>query len=156
MREIFWAIPGRLAGRAGPNLRPWSIAELSAGGIAAVLSVNDGELCHPLDFEQAGMSYACVPLSENAPPRPGDVELCVQALPQAYAFAASHFERERSVLVHCRSGKDRTGLFLAYALLRQGVSPSIDDAIEEVRRMRPIAFSAPGWPEHARDVLSRL
>lgn len=118
--------------------------------------MNDGELCHPRDFAQVGVAYACFPLSENAPPRPGDVEQCVHALPSAYAFAVSHFERERSVLVHCRSGKDRTGLFLAYALLRQGVSPSIDDAIEAVRRVRPIAFSAPGWPEHARDVLRRL
>src|SRR5687767_7078844 len=126
MREVFWAIPGRLAGRSGPDLHPWSLAELKAGGIDAVLSVNDGVLCHALDFERAGIAYACFPLSENAPPRPGDVELCVRALPQAYAFASLHFERERSVLVHCRSGKDRTGLFLAYALLREGVSASVE------------------------------
>jgi hypothetical protein len=23
MRDVFWAIPGKLAGRAGPDLRPW-------------------------------------------------------------------------------------------------------------------------------------
>jgi protein-tyrosine phosphatase len=57
--------------------------------------------------------------------------------------------------VHCSSGKDRTGLFLAYWAMRtEGLSA--EAAIERVRSVRPIAFSAIGWDELALDVLTAL
>ena len=118
-----------------------------------MLSVNDGALCHRDDFDQRGLGYECVPLSEDAPPRPGDRELCLARLPVAFEFAERYISSGRSVLVHCRSGKDRTGMFLAYYLVRSG-RLSVDGAIHEVKRVRPIAFSAPGWDELAREVLS--
>jgi hypothetical protein len=64
-------------------------------GIGAVLSVNDGLLCHPEDFASVGIHYARIPLSENAPPQPGDDELCRHALPQAHAFVREQLRQER-------------------------------------------------------------
>ncbi len=61
----------------------------------------------------------------------------------------------RPVLVHCTSGKDRTGLFLSYYVCTtEGLSPS--DAIREVRRVRPIALTADGWEQFAQRVLAEL
>jgi protein-tyrosine phosphatase len=94
----------------------WLPRELARGGIGAVLSVNDGELVRPDELAEAGIDYCCVPLSDAAPPVPGDLEVCVSALPRALLFALGSIDRERSVLVHCSSGKDRTGLFLSYYL----------------------------------------
>ena len=79
MKDAFWLIPGELAGRPGPDLVPWDLAAMRSAGIAAVLSVNDGLLCHPEDFEKQGISYRCVPLAANAPPQPWDDELCLRA-----------------------------------------------------------------------------
>jgi protein-tyrosine phosphatase len=152
MQHLFWLLPKRLAGRSGPNLDPWDLKELAASGIHAVLSVNDGELCHPTDFDSLGIAYACVPLSEAAPPRPGDHELCVSRLPAAFEFAEKHISAGKTVLVHCRSGKDRTGMFMAYYLVRSG-GLSVERAIQEVKRVRPIALSAPGWDVFTREVL---
>jgi protein-tyrosine phosphatase len=155
MDKLFWLLPGRLAGRPGPDREPWDLDTLRDSGIEAILSVNDGAACDPADFAASGIAYALVPFSPNAPPLPGDDEVCLDALPRAYAFVAGHVAEGRGVLVHCSSGKDRTGLFLCYFLMRHaGLSPV--DAIEAVRRVRPIALSAVGWEELARRVLGSL
>ena len=152
MRHIFWLVPSVLAGRSGPSLDSWRLPEIRSAGIGAVLSVNDGELCHREDFEQLGMAYLCAPLSPNAPPEEGDAEHCQRVLPKAYEFCRFNASRGVATLVHCHAGKDRTGLFLAYYLVHsRGLAPSV--AIKQVKAVRPIAFSAPGWEEFALAVL---
>ncbi|MGO1894187.1 MAG: dual specificity protein phosphatase family protein, partial [Luteimonas sp.] len=128
MQHLFWVVENKLAGRPGPDRKPWSLAQLRAAGFGAVLSVNDGLLCHPQDFEQRQMAYACVPLSPNAPPCSGDLDRCISALPHAYTFVAEHLTRGHRVLVHCSSGKDRTGLFFSYFLMRH-FGQSVSEAI---------------------------
>ena len=152
MDKLFWVIPGKLAGRPGPDREPWNLAALRAGGIGAILSVNDGLSCQPQDFATAGIAYACMPLSANAPPQPGDEHICRRVLPQAYAFVQAQMEQGHGVVVHCSGGKDRTGLFLSYFFMQhRGLSPQ--EAIQAVRQVRPIALSAPGWEEFAQQVL---
>jgi protein-tyrosine phosphatase len=103
----------------------------------------------------AGITYACVPLSANAPPQPGDDHRCRCALLQAYAFVQAQMAQGHGVVVHCSSGKDRTGLFLCYFLMQQAhLSPT--EAIQAVRHVRPIALSAEGWEEFASQVLRGL
>jgi protein-tyrosine phosphatase len=155
MRNVFWLREGVIAGRSGPNRDAWSPKEFAAAGIGAVLSVNDGELVHSDDLSAVGVDYRCVPLSDSAPPQPGDLQICVEALPRALGFVVSSIESGRSVLVHCSSGKDRTGMFLSYYLcVREGLAPA--RAIEHVRRVRPIALSAEGWETFTLDVLRQL
>jgi protein-tyrosine phosphatase len=98
------------------------------------------------------MGYRCIPLSGNAPPRDGDIAHCLEALPEAYDYVRGELERRRAVLVHCRSGKDRTGLFMCYFLIRES-GLSVEGAIQAVRRVRPIALSAEGWEGLAAKVL---
>jgi protein-tyrosine phosphatase len=98
------------------------------------------------------MAYAHVPLSDSAPPRQGDDEICLAALPRAYIFMREQIDAGNPVLVHCSSGKDRTGLVLAYYLLRES-SCSPAAAIEKIRAVRPIALSAMGWEQFAFELL---
>jgi len=152
MKHIFWLIEDQLCGRSGPNHEPWNASELQAAGVDAVLSVNHAESVYADDFSAVGMPYRCIPLSTNAPPRDGDLELCLTRLPMAYEFALSEIESGKSVLVHCRQGKDRTGLFMAY-FLRQQLGLDTRDAIERVKTVRPIALTAEGWEDFAIEVL---
>ena len=153
--EIFWLRPGVLAGRAGPDLVPWTVEELQASNIRRVLSVNDGALVHPEDFSPIGIEYGCYPLPDNAPPQPGDVEAAIDTLVAALEFVLAPKPQEGGVLVHCRSGKDRTGLFLCYYLVCiEGFTT--ERAIDEVKAVRPIALTAPGWDAFAREVLSAV
>jgi hypothetical protein len=153
MQNVFWLIPGKVAGRTGPNIDPWDPAQLKENGIGAVLSVNSGILVDATALEACGICYACIPFSWNAPPIPGDVEICLDALPKAFAFVQENLEAGRAVMIHCTSGKDRTGLLMSYFLMRtKGLT--VEEAILEVRRVRPIALSATGWDEFGRTVLS--
>jgi protein-tyrosine phosphatase len=155
MKHVFWLIPGKLAGRAGPDLVPWDVSHLKAGGIDAVLSVNDGGFVEPEDFETHGIDYACIPFSANAPPMPGDLEICLAALPRAHAFVQDAVDSGKTVMIHCTSGKDRTGLVMSYFLMcTRGLT--IDEAIREVRSVRPIALSAAGWETFGREILRLL
>ena len=151
MDKLFWVIPaGTLASRPGPDQAPWDLAALRAGGMGAILSVNDGLLCHPQDCAVAGITYACMPLSANAPPHPGDEHICLRVLPQAYAFVQA--QMGQGGVVHCSGGKDRTGLFLgSFFMQHGGLSPQ--EALQAVRQVRPIALSAPGWEALAQQVL---
>lgn len=155
MKHVFWLVPGVLAGRPGPDREPWSLAELGQSGFGAVLSVNDGVLCHPGDFARCGIEYRCLPLSPNAPPQPGDVEHCRRVLPEAFDFVMCMARSGKATLVHCSSGKDRTGLFMAYYLVRSG-GVSAQEAVKTVRQVRPIAFSALGWDRFAQEVLASI
>jgi protein-tyrosine phosphatase len=155
MNHVFWLVPGKLAGRPGPDKAPWDLAAMRGAGIGAILSVNDGLLCHPEDFAAAGLVYACIPFTDSAPPQPGDDVTCLRVLRAAHAFVEDQLAAGRATVVHCTSGKDRTGLLLGYHLVRRaGLTAA--EAIEEVRRVRPIALSAPGWLGFAAEVLERV
>jgi len=155
MDHLFWVIPEKLAGRPGPQKYRWDLASLREEGVGAVLSVNNGALCHREEFEAQGIQYACVPLSSNEPPLPGDDAICMAALPKAYDFVVGQMAEGRAVLVHCTAGKDRTGLFLCYYLVRNaGSTPK--DAIHSVRQVRPTALSALGWEEFAGQLLTKI
>ena len=152
MRNVFWLRPHRICGRTGPNQDSWDPKDLATGGIGAILSVNDGESVRPGDLAAAGIDYKCVPLSDNAPARPGDLQHCLTALPIAFAYTVDAIKSNRGVLVHCRSGKDRTGMFLSYYLCKaEALSPL--QAIREVKRVRPIALTAEGWETFTLEVL---
>lgn len=155
MQNVFWLREGVIAGRTGPDRDPWHPVELAASGIGAVLSVNGAVQVHAGDLAGAGIVHQCVPLSDAIPPRAGDFEICLEALPRAMEFAQGIIKTGRSVLVHCTSGKDRTGMFLSYYLcITEHLS--VPGAISEVRRVRPIALSAEGWEEFTGRVLQTL
>ena len=155
MRNVFWLRPGVIGGRTGPNYDTRDPKALAAGGIGAVPSVNDGDLVRPDELAAVRIDYCRVPLSDAAPPQPGDLEICVSELPRALSFVVSSIDRRRGVLVHCGWGKDRTGLFLTYYLcVTEGLTPS--DAIQDLRRVRPVALSAEGWESTLYQVLGEL
>lgn len=154
MKHIFWLRPDLIAGRCGPDQNPWDPALLVEAGIDAVLSVNDGRLVHAEDLNAVGIDYALMPLSENAPPRAGDLEHCLDVLPRAFDFLSDAIKVGRKPMIHCTSGKDRTGMLMCYYLCRSE-SCSPQEAVQEVRRVRPIALSAPEYEPFAIEVLTR-
>ena len=154
MQHLFWLVEDKIAGRSGPNKEAWDLKEIKRSGIGAVLSVNGGEDCDPQAFIDADLSYACIPFSSNIPPKEEDLALCVEQLPKALAFIRECEANNMPVLIHCRSGKDRTALIMAYYLMVNGAAPL--HAVSQVRAVRDIAFSAEGWDQFAFDVLYAL
>jgi protein-tyrosine phosphatase len=155
MQHVYWLRPNRIAGRSGPDLDPWYPEQLAAAGIGVVVSVNQALSVYPDDLARAGLVSACFPMADNAPPRPGDFEYCTGLLPRIFDYLSERIDEGRIPLVHCSAGKDRTGLVLCDYLCRtEGLSPL--DAIRDLRRVRPIALTAPGYEEFAIEVLTAL
>ena len=154
MNHTFWLEPNRIAGRSGPNKDPWNLTEIAEAGIKGILSVNNGEAVHETLIRQLGIDYAHIPLADNAPPREGDADKCLAALPKITSFIDQTLQRG-PVLIHCRSGKDRTGLAMAAYLVRnKGLTA--EEAMQRVLDVRPIAFSAEGWMAFSEAVLEEL
>lgn len=154
MERIFWLVPGRLAGREGPALAPWSLPRLRAAGVQAILSLADDQ-CDPLEIRAAGFAHLSVPL----PPRePADLlteRACLARVPRAFEFLDAQISAGRGVLVHCAAGKDRTGMVMAHYLARtQGLDA--EAAIARVRAVRASALSAAGWEGMALRVVRAL
>lgn len=144
MKHLYRLHDTLVFGRPGPNLIPWNPSELRAGGIQAILSVNDGELVHGDDLLAAGIDYVCAPLSDAAPPRQGDLDICLASLSKGFEFVSAHCGQGRKTLVHCRQGRDRTGMFLAYYMHKQFcVSP--EEAVTRLQQVRGDALAAEGW-----------
>ena len=154
MKSVFWLVRDVVGGRAGPELEPWSVAELRTAGFDAVLNLSE----HPSDedaFKAAGLVGCWVPLPTDVPPNEESAERCVEALPRAFAFLSAQLARGQRVLVHCYAGKDRTGMLLALFLAqREGISAG--EAIRRVRAVRPLAITAPGWEALALAVIPRV
>lgn len=142
----------KVAGRSGPNSNVWSLDEIKASGFSAILSVNNEEAVHESMLSNLGIAYSNIPMSSNAPARDGDKELCLENLPKAIEFIEKNM-MNGPVLIHCRSGKDRTGMVLAAYLIKFEAC-NVKEAMEEVISVRPIAFSAEGWMEFVPEVLS--
>ena len=154
MDDMFWLRDGLIAGSAGPDRVVWNIQELAKNNIGRVLSVNDGELIRKEELQAVSIDYKCIPLSKSAPPITGDLELCLEVLPKALEFVLDSRVTNAAALVHCSSGKDRTGMFLCYYLcIVENYFP--EEAVAEVKRVRSIALSAPGWEELTYAVLRR-
>ncbi len=152
MQHIFWLEAGKIAGRSGPNTNAWDLDEIKAGGISAILSVNNGDAVHESLLASQGLAYANIPMSSNAPVREGDKEICLRNIPRAMDFIHENLANG-PVLIHCRSGKDRTGMVMAAYLIEfEGYNAS--EAMDKVIEVRPIAFSAEGWMDFGLEVLN--
>ena len=152
MKFTHWLINDEICARPGPNEEPWDAQELYDNGIRAVLSVNKGDDVVPRELSRLGISYKKVPLPVSTPPGPKSLKTSLKQLPRAFEFAQEQANLRRPVLVHCRHGADRTGLFLAYYLCqRHRLSP--EDAIMEVRSRRAICLRAHGWQRFALELL---
>jgi len=152
LKWVRWVVPNLLGGRPGPNKCPWDARDLYAGGVRAVLSVNDGESVDPESLESLGIVYACSPLPVSTPPRDEDIGPCRRVLAEAYRFVEEQLSLGRPTMVHCRAGVGRTGLFLAYYLSRAR-DLAARSAVAELRTRHPALLDAEGWPDFAVKLL---
>lgn len=153
MDKVFWLEPGRLGGRAGPNRHPWSLLEFSSNGVTLVVSLSERMYNTSHEFAAFEMDHVCIALPKSAPPKPGDGTEIAYLLPCIYDVVANHLALgEKRVIVHCSSGKDRTGLFFVYYLMRTR-SLSFESALETVSAIVPRLLTAEGWRDMSRSIL---
>ena len=143
MKYVYWAIPGLLAGRPGPDEIPWDLQELRQAGFGAILSLHSGGI-ESTEIRRLGFAHLLLPLPYSVPPLPPDIDTYRQLLPEALAFIKQHVTLGTPALVHCHAGKDRTGVVLA-SYLTTGLGMHPLEAIDKLRVVKPSLLSAEGY-----------
>jgi len=136
---------GLLYGRPGPNKSLWHLDGLKKAGIKVILSL----VSNPTrkEVEEAGIIHYQL-LFEDKIYRPYKTanQHVLQILERFDEIIDKHFARQEAILVHCNSGKDRTGLLLVYYLVsRKGLN--MKRAISEIKKLNPTALSAKGYED---------
>jgi protein-tyrosine phosphatase len=153
MDHVFWVLDDRLGGRPGPTKEPWRLADLR---FAIDVVVNISEHASPVaEFDALGIEHTWIPLPTTVPPHAEAQRSCLESLPRAEAYLSEQLQAGHRVLVHCVSGKDRTGMLLAYHLARTN-GLTARESLSQVRKVRPEALSAEGWEAMAIRVISQL
>ena len=146
MDKLAYAVePGLLFGRPGPNKSHWDLDALKRRGLAVVVSLVHIE--DPKAVARAGLRHYVIPFEERLSlPYKTANGFVLEIFDEFDRVLDIHLPRREPVLVHCNSGKDRTGLLLAYYLVsRKGVSSK--RALKMLRKLKPDALSASGYEE---------
>ena len=141
MKNVFWVIPEKLAGRAGPDVEPWDVKGLRKAGFTAVVSTH--EECHAETIKDAGLKHFAEFMPTAYPTNDALINRFVELVRGATETVVQEINGGGKVLVHCYAGRDRTGLVLCAALMRlEGLDWK--EALKRVRAVRPTALSGPG------------
>jgi hypothetical protein len=143
VKYVYWAIPGLLAGRPGPDEIEWKLGDLKNAGFGAILSLHNSAIGLS-DIQAYGFIHKLLPLPNSVPPSEEDFYTYHQLLPEALAFIHQNVTSGIPTLIHCHAGKDRTGVVLVcYLCTFEIYRPP--DAIKHLRALKPSLLSAEGY-----------
>ncbi len=130
MNDLFWLVPGKIAGMSHPGTREVVWEALKKAGIGAVVTLTLRPL-NPAMLKKYGFESLHLPIRDFAAPTHSQINLFVD-------FCERQADENKAVMVHCRAGIGRTGVMLACYLVHKGVSAN--NAIKQVRLIRPGAL----------------
>lgn len=150
---MFWLIPGKLAGRAGPAVEPWDFERLHLENITVIVSTDED--CQGQSIVQAGLRHIPKYMPTAYPTNQALVSRFADLVEDAVAAVLAEIQAGGAVLVHCYAGRDRTGLVLCGALMALE-KVSAREALARVRAVRPTALTGPGVVDVLEELELRL
>lgn len=120
-QNLWWVIPGKLAGVRKPQLE--ELDDLRAVGVGAIVSVMDDP--SNLDiYQHANIPYCWLPTKGGTAPSQEQIQ-------ELQDFIDQQNQIGNAVAVHCTSGRRRTGTMLAAYLINAG--SSYDAAMQTIQ-----------------------
>ena len=134
---ILTPCPGTLESDLGSALQ-----DLKAAGATAVITLMTGSEMSKNQVERLeeqclawGLAWFHLPVEDEGAP----TEEFAEAWEQARADVHKRLDNNEAIAIHCKGGSGRTGVVAAQILMERGVS--MQEAIEQVKALRPNAFS---------------
>lgn len=141
--DLWWALPGALAGMPMPQLHPERrenpgplraykddlplLVEAGIGAVVCLLNIpQDARV-----YEAAGLGFQCLSIPDGHPPS-------LRQFVEFLGFLRQQRAQQRAVAVHCAAGLGRTGTMLAGCLIASGVE--FQAAVRQIRAARPGAI----------------
>jgi len=131
--DMFWILPGELAGMSHPGTAKATYQGLRDTGITGIATLTQGPLPQFVT-EEFGFDYIHLPVRDFSAPSPEQINRFVK-------FCDLNIEKNGAVTAHCRAGIGRTGVMLACYLVHRDEKPH--RAIRRVRGVRPGALETP-------------
>jgi protein-tyrosine phosphatase len=123
--NLWWVIPGKLAGVRKPTAE--ELSALQKSGVGAIVSVQDDP--SNLDvYEQVGIPYLWLPTTGGTAPSQEQIQ-------DVQTFIDQQNHRGNGVAIHCTNGRRRTGTMLAAYLIQSGAS--YGDAMQTLSLANP-------------------
>lgn len=141
-----WVVTDCLAAMSRPRELRKAVEFLQEEGIGVIVSLTESPLNASI-LEEFDIEYHHIPVEDFAAPNAAQVDEFVTAVTEARA-------RGKKAVVHCYAGRGRTGTMLACYLVSLGRAP--EEAIEEVRSLRPGSIETDEQEETVRDYARRL
>ncbi|AFY94958.1 dual specificity protein phosphatase family protein [Chamaesiphon minutus] len=120
VKNLWWVIPGKLAGVRKPTAA--ELRELQASGIGAIVSVMHDKSNLEL-YDRENIPYLWLPIQIASSPSRSQVAELID-------FVARYHRQGVGTAVHCTGGLHRTGTMLAAYLILNGSSD--EDAIQTI------------------------
>lgn len=123
--NLWWAIPGKLAGVRKPTAE--ELSELQAAGIGAIVSVMDDPTNLDL-YQRSNIPHLWLPTKGGTAPS-------LEQIQELQNFVSGQNQLGHAVAIHCTSGRRRTGTMLAAYLISAGLS--YEAALQTIQDANP-------------------
>ncbi len=141
-----WVLPFRIAAMANPSRLRKDFEFLKDQGINLIITLTTAPL-KKFFIDEFGFEYKHIPIRDFAAPTPKQIDEFV-------ATVAMALHGGSKVVVHCLAGTGRTGTMLSCYLVHEGMTA--EQALQEIRRLRPGSVETPEQEEAVREYESRL
>jgi atypical dual specificity phosphatase len=139
--DLVWVVPDVLATMGRPSNLRKALETFKEAGIAVIVSLTETELS-PAVLAEFDVEYHHLPVRDFGAPTPEQIDRFVSTVQRARKAGVK-------TLVHCFAGRGRSGTMAACYLVSLG--RSADEALDEVRALRPGAIETPEQEEAVRD-----